>query len=324
MTATDTIAADAAPETDAPETLIIPDTSTRQLAWAGISTGSALDGETLTSEQMIERAGLGWEVGIRPLYRHMNDGTTLASESLETYRMDTEAQIGTVKSRYEPLQNREVFAFGDAVVEQGLGRWVDAGLQKNGARVFMTMKLAEQFQVLGRDPFDLYLFLSAGHDGGRSITAFETPIRVSCLNQMNAVQHNHMSRYSIQHTTSMRQRLEDARLAISHGTEFIAELQKSAEKLAKTQLTDRKARNLIEGIVPQTRSRRDEVVNDILTVYASSPTIEGYRGTAYGLLNGVTEYMDHVKRQNNGNARFESVFFGEGAKAQRKLLAALN
>jgi hypothetical protein len=66
------------------------------------------------------------------------------------------------------------------------------------------------------------------------------------------------------------------------------------------------------------------MIDGILQVYATSPTVTPYAGTGYGLLNALTEYMDHIKPQRTGNARFESITFGEGARYRGELMAKLN
>jgi hypothetical protein len=96
-----------------------------------------------------------------------------------------------------------------------------------------------------------------------------------------------------------------------------------AEQLATVKLTDEKSRYLVTSIIPERRSRREEMVEEILVNAKTSPTVAGYEGTGWGLLNGLTEYMDHIKPQRSGNARFESITFGEGAKMRVKLTEAL-
>jgi phage/plasmid-like protein (TIGR03299 family) len=308
------------PETATDETSVAP--APRQLPWAGITTGKA-DGDLLTSEEMLRRAGLDWKVGIRPLYRHLSDGTQAESSRFETYRLDTEDELGAVKSRYEVLQNSEAFAFGDSLVEDGSVKWAEAGMQKNGHRVFMTMLLNDEFQVLGQEPFKTYLFLAAGHDGGRSIRGFVTPIRVWCTNQTPAVRASSLGSFTIQHTSSMNKRLEDAGAALRRTSEYQRILRDEAEILAATAVTDDKARYLITSLIPARRSNRDNMIEGVLANYATSPNIEAYRGTGWGLLNATTEYFDHIKTQRTPNARFESITFGEGAKMRNELAAKL-
>lgn len=295
----------------------------RQLPWAGITTGKAEDDELLTSTQMLARAGLDWEVGLRPLKRHLSDGRVLDATEYETYRADNEEiQLGSVKSRYELLQNREAFDFGDSLVQSNLARWAEAGLQSDGKQVFMTMLLDEEFMVLGHEAFKIFMFFSTSHNGSRSLAAAITPIRGFCLNQSNIIAANNHGRFVIQHTSSMKGKLEQAAESIRMAGSYSDMLKAQAETLASIQVTDDKARRLITSIIPERRSRREAMIDGIMANYATSENA-GDAGTGWRLLNATTEYMDHLKPTRSGNARYESITFGEGAKFRTKLVTAL-
>lgn len=290
----------------------------RQLAWAGITTGSAGD-DLVSSEQLLHLAGLDWEVAKRPLLRTNLQGEVVQSQrSFEIYRTDTGEELGTVKSKYEVWQNRDAFAFGDALVADGKARWVDAGLQGNGWRVFMTMQLNEPFTVHD-DQFNLYLYLRTSHDGSSSVSGYVTPIKVWCTNQLPLVSRTALDKFSFQHTSKLSERIEEAKKSFELTVNFEREFKASMEQLLKTEVTDDKARLLIKEVIPQTRPRREDMVEAIMLNYQTSETTQPYRNTAYGLLNGLTEYMDHKKVQRSGNSRFESIMLGEGAKYRTNL-----
>lgn len=44
------------------------------------------------------------------------------------------------------------------------------------------------------------------------------------------------------------------------------------------------------------------------------------RSTAYGLLNAVTEFVDHERRARNTDYRLDSAWFGQGATIKRAAL----
>lgn len=296
----------------------------RQLAWAGITTGS-VDGmsDLATSEELLHEAGLDWEVAKRPLLRTNLAGEVVPSEkSFEIYRTDTGEELGTVKSKYEVWQNRDAFAFGDALVADGKARWVDAGLQGNGWRVFTTMQLNDGFEV-GGDKYDLYLYLRTSHDGSSSVSGYVTPIRVWCTNQLPLVSQTALDKFSFQHTRKLSERLEEARESFKLTVQFETEFKASMEQLLATSVSDDKARFLIKEVIPDSRPRKEDMVEAIMLNYQTSETVQSHRGTGYGLLNGLTEYMDHLKVQRNGNARFESVMHGEGAKFRVNLTKRL-
>ena len=44
------------------------------------------------------------------------------------------------------------------------------------------------------------------------------------------------------------------------------------------------------------------------------------KGTAFGLLNAVTEFVDHERRARTNDHRLESAWFGQGASLKEKAL----
>lgn len=312
------------------ETPVIPTPeAVRQMPWQdlvspGIVAGNVEAKNGLTSQEMLQAADLDWDVAVRPLWRRMADGSFKQhSKQREVFRTDTEDELGVCKTRYEVFSNREAFAFGDALVAEGTGKWTVAGQQNGGARVFMVMELGEGFNVLGGDSYQSYLFLRTSHGDGTSISAMVLPFRLQCTNQSALARREAMSSWSIPHTTTVSARLEEARNALKLTMNYEAEFAKLAEQLAAIKVTDEQVKALINSIVPTKRARRDDVIADIIANYQTSPTAAEFRGTGYGLLNGVTEYYDHVKTQRNGNARFESIMFGEGRIVRDGLTANL-
>jgi hypothetical protein len=44
------------------------------------------------------------------------------------------------------------------------------------------------------------------------------------------------------------------------------------------------------------------------------------KGTAYGLLNAVTEFVDHERKAKNTDYRLDSAWFGQGAALKQKAM----
>ena len=49
-------------------------------------------------------------------------------------------------------------------------------------------------------------------------------------------------------------------------------------------------------------------------------SLESSRGTAFGLLNAVTEFVDHERRARSTDYRLDSAWFGQGATIKQKAL----
>jgi len=294
----------------------------RTLPWSGLSTG--ITSEIVDSQNLLQSAGLDFDVAIRPMWRRLSDGNFVQDlRDREVYRTDTEHKLGTVKTRYEIFQNRDAFTFGDELVKGGHGQWVEAGCRNDGRHVFMTMKLGEGFTVAGQDAYDLYLFLRTSHDGSTGVSAHVVPFRVWCLNQTGLVMKEHVSSWTVQHTTSLAQKLTEAKAALQLSQSYGAALQTRLEDLVKNPVSKMHVKSLLEKIVPETRPKREEMIDGIMNNLKDSPNLEGYRDTAYGALNAVTEWYDHLKTQRTPVARFDSIMAGEGAKMRNQLALAL-
>ena len=142
--------------------------SLREPAWHGL--GTVLDSEVSTSEMLSVAHLAGWDVRLEdvdlPGRTHRNYFATV-----RTNPFDGEADVlGIVGSRYNVLQNEELFDFGDALLDGG--RWETAGSIKNGTVVFGSLALDREITLdpngVG-DKVNTYLLVHTSHDGSLAI-----------------------------------------------------------------------------------------------------------------------------------------------------------
>jgi hypothetical protein len=96
-------------------------------------------------------------------------------------------------------------------------------------------------------------------------------------------------------------------------------------EMAKT-LTRPKSAERDDGFEDEEKeAKNSQAVNQILTLVESGmgTEIPGVRGTAYGFLNAVSEYVDHYRKVRAGErdvreAKFESLMLGGGAKIKQE------
>ena len=101
---------------------------------------------------------------------------------LQLERTPTKFQ-GVVGKDYHIVQNIDAFAFFDSIVggKDGI-LYETAGALGKGEKIFITAKLPDYIHVGKSDLIEQYLFLTTSHDGGGSITAAFTPVRIVCNN----------------------------------------------------------------------------------------------------------------------------------------------
>ena len=81
--------------------------------------------------------------------------------------------------------------------------------------------------------------------------------------------------------------------------------------------TDTDATNSGAGL-PNERAIR--AVQTLYDGHGRGAELTSAKGTAWGLLNSVTEYVDHQRRARSQDYRLDSAWFGQGAVLKRKAL----
>lgn len=286
------------------------------------SLGTAVDG-AVTAEEALRRGGLDFEVELRPAAFLGSDGVYRVAEGRQAVvRKDTQAWYGYVGRNYRPWQNAEAFAFADGLVDGGLV--FDAvGSYRSGTRVFLTAKLPETVQVLGEDPYDLYLFLVTSHDGTQAITAYVTPLRLGCTNMMRLTLRAAKTQWRIRHTSTADGRIQEAReaLALTFKAEKALELEMA--DLVRAKMSEVELRAACEFVLPKT-PKVGQRIDDIVRLFHESPSLEAYRGTRYAGLNAFTEWLDWGRDIRSSAARFNVSFDGYGARQRDRMYALIS
>jgi phage/plasmid-like protein (TIGR03299 family) len=162
-----------------------------------------------TAEEAIEAAQLDYTVKKKPLRavihakRHAEVGDHFA-----TVRLDTGDVLGVVGSRYEVIQNRDAFAFFDALVGDDEAIYHTAGVLGKGERIWILAKLPDYIRVGKNDLVEKYLLLTNSHDGSSLVRAKLTPIRVVCQNTLSVALNGSEQEVRIRHTANAREKLE--------------------------------------------------------------------------------------------------------------------
>jgi len=146
--------------------------SFREPAWHGL--GTVFTEEKNTAEMLVAANLNNWNVRLVDV----EIPNTLTSDKSYQYVVRTNptnnAQtdvLGVVGERYVPVQNEELFAFGDNILDGG-GRWETAGSIRGGRVVFGSLAL-ERETVLDptgvADKVKTYLLINTSHDGSIAI-----------------------------------------------------------------------------------------------------------------------------------------------------------
>jgi phage/plasmid-like protein (TIGR03299 family) len=309
----------------------------RQPAWHGL--GTVLDGQ-LTSEQALAAAHLDWSVHLEAC--RSEHGITIP-DAYATVRTDLDTSdnrrfLGVVGKRYNPIQNSEAFRLADALVDASGAKFETAGSLRNGRIVWMLAQLPEPQTVKG-DRLANYLLLRTSHDGTSALECLLTSVRVVCWNTLTAALGRSSgrgpgprNRVKVRHTKSARVNITEARrilgIASAHFEQHRERLDKLADVKVDTRFVDAFANAMYPDRENQNNTRARNARDEIISLYGGRQVgadQDAVRGTAYGLYNAFTEYLDHNTAPQCTNrtqrqvaeTRFESTLYGGNASKRQ-------
>jgi phage/plasmid-like protein (TIGR03299 family) len=293
----------------------------------------------VTWAEAIQLADLNWEVVKKQLYFRNALGTvTEAQGHMATTRSDDGAFLGIVGDSYQLIQNREAFTFCDDLLAQANGaKYESAGGLGNGEQIWVMARIPDADYIIdGGDEHKAYLLVATSHDGSMSYTAKLVDTRVVCQNTLTVALGERGSAFRVKHTASAKSRMDRALEQLSEVKSTAILLKNKMLMLAETKLTRESTKAILDRLFPMpadekaNTTRRENTVREVLSLYAHNDAnaFPSVKGTAYNLLNAITEYTDHVRTaRGNGSepekmavARSESALFGSGATLKTQAL----
>ena len=289
--------------------------SLREPAWHGLGT---VFEEEVSTKKMLELAHLdNWNVRLEDV--EVPKG--FASDKSYSFVVrdnpfeDKKDILGVVGERYVPLQNEDLFDFGDLMLDGG-GRWETAGSIKGGRQVFGSLAL-ERETILDpsgvSDKVNTYLLINTSHDGSVAIQASITPVRVVCANTLNLAlgqrgRHGSIKQsFKIRHTATASGKVQQAREALGLANAYMDKFDEMANAMIQKEITKAKFDELIMLAYPKPEKdakgavKKWETKIDTLQAIYQSATTNMIAGTAWGAFNALTERLDWHRTGRGGN-----------------------
>jgi phage/plasmid-like protein (TIGR03299 family) len=302
-----------------------------QKPWHGL-------GQQLTPDAPIDvwrkEAGLDWEAQVSPVM-FWPEGIA-APQVVENknviFRNDTKTPLGVVSDRYKIHQPADVLDFFNTLVQSAGFSLEVAGAIRGGKRIWALANVNKESVVLHDDAVKGYLLLSTSFDGSAATIGQFTSIRVVCNNTLSAADSEESSsRVMLTHGTDFDSSLMRERLGIIVGG-FDGMMDKY-RSFARQDVSSAYAKEFFNKLFPATfdpetqklkESRGFKRVTDLFDGAGMGSNFPGVYGTRWGLLNAVTQYIDH-ERGHNVDSRMNNAWFGNGnrlkTEAESLLLA---
>jgi phage/plasmid-like protein (TIGR03299 family) len=266
-----------------------------------------------------------------PNFAYHNGEFLNTPASFSTLRTDTNQILGDrIGKNYTIVQNLEAFDFFDSITQAGEAMYETAGVLGIGEKIFVTAKMPNTIRIAGTDDLtEVYVLLTSSHDGSGSIIAAVTPVRVVCQNTLNMALSNTINRVAIRHTSAVKDRLAEAHKVLGISKAFVTEANECFNHLSKKYVSDDAVKELIRNLFNEQErdsTRIKNIEDAVLECYFTGVGQEKIVGTAWGAINGITFYLDHVKNYRNDATKFDNIIGGSStlvATRATELLLAL-
>jgi len=283
-------------------------------------------------ETWAESAGMNWRIEeseVRFVAGAKGLGTIHAFPDQKVlYRSDTKAPLSVVSNRYRVVQPGQVLEWFRDLTETGGYELETAGVLKEGRKFWALARTGQSASLKGKDQVHGYLLLATACDGTLATTAQFTSVRVVCNNTLaialgegqGAVKVHHRSQFDAQ---AVKRQLG---IAISSWDGFMVRMKALAERKVTPDMAEAYFKRVLTYTavnpagqpVTAVNDRALKAVQELFTGRGKGANLASASGTAWGLLNGVTEYIDHHRRARSEDHRRDAAWFGAGAAVKQK------
>lgn len=293
-------------------------------AWHGL-------GQRLEADQPIgvwaKAAGLDHEVLSSTVQYQTETNKMLYEGRSVLYRSDTSAALGVVGKDYKIVQPSDVLDFFAKLAESNNFTLETAGSLSGGKRIWAMAKVNDGATIVGQDVVKPYVLLATSYDGTLATTARLTSVRVVCSNTLgfaaaesgDTIKINHSKAFSPKDTAL------DLGIAFNAFDKFLIDARRLSNKevgstfaveFLKLLLPITVGTKLVNGIktkevVPTEKTKAFQSIMALFNGEALGSDLPEASGSAWALLNAVTQHVDHGLNQN-------AAWFGYGNTMKNK------
>ena len=290
---------------------------TRLATWNAVGTDVSA---AKNLDDVLAASGLDYNVRQCKLYTTLSDKRIASNNAitLDWYRANVNDKtgeiLGIVSENYQVCNNRDAFDFVNYIDSDV--KFVKAGQTYNGL-VYIIASLPEM-KILG-DSYQPYVIFQNGHNGGISLKAAISPLRIVCQNQFSMAFKNAENTISIRHNSSMQDKMAEARRVLSGTAAYMKELTADAESYASMKLDANGVSRFLDDLFPITGEMTNKKVERMMVnrdkfmqAYLADDN-SNFQNSVWGLINAGADYYTHEnpirKTKNFEENHFMAVTF---------------
>jgi phage/plasmid-like protein (TIGR03299 family) len=290
-------------------------TGKRSEIWHGLGQEMADD---CSIETWMTQAGMDWNIQSSPVLFNAEFTRTVPNKRV-LYRSDTKEALSVVSDNFKIVQPAEILEFFRDLTEFHGLKLSTAGTLFGGRKFWALAETGLDESVIGDDKVKANVMLVTSCDGSLATTAKFVSTRVVCNNTLTiALAESSKSCIKVSHKSDFDPKAVkmDMGLIEKSWYNFMAQMRGLTEiKMTPTETQSFLFQNLTKDKSEPTKMEVD-TIQSILDLVKNGAGHESGAGTAWNLLNGVTEFYTHFKNSNNQEVNFWNDI--SGAKDQTK------
>lgn len=306
---------------------------TGAVPWHGLGVNLA---QPATLDEALKVGGLTWEVGEVDMMT-ADDPPSPVSKRKALVRLDRppghpERVLGVTHRGFAPIQNRDAGILFDAIFGQGKRVYHTGGYLGAGEVIWLLAKIDKTLRIGRDDIVQPYALMANSHDGSMAFNIRLTTIRVVCQNTLAWAMRERLGQdFRRSHQGSFAEHAQAAQEFFKATLDELGFVADSFTRLSERSCHEEKFRQILGALLPEPKKPRNSARNPgllraweqrVAEVHAARGRVselresgkgmdlDGSRGTFWGVLNAVLEYVDH-HREVKGS-RLSYALLGDG------------
>ena len=281
-----------------------------------------------TLEEWLEAADMQFSIERAELFAKINGEMVPVPSHRLIYRDTDQKQLSVMGKGYRPVQTWEAWRILEECVTGGLLEIDTIGTLNGGKRTFVAASLvSDPLEVVPGDKVEKYFTCADSWDGSMALTFVTTGVLSVCQNTVRAAINDATSIAKGRHTENVlgTTSIDKIREALGLAEVQFSEFAEFGKQLASIRMSDSEVYDFHKALVLGDKKYTPEddwsgqarrAIGELgwLMDHGPGQEIEGRAGTAWGALNSVTAWTNHVKnhRRDVTTDRTQFVLFGNG------------
>ncbi len=290
-------------------------------------------GARLSHGQPVEvwrrESGMDWEIKETEVRYAAGQGEATSLRDFPAqkvlYRSDNKHPLAVVSRKFRVVQPGEVLEFYRDLTACGGFRLETAGVLRGGRKFWAMARTGLATTLEGRDRVEGYLLLATSCDGTLATTAQFTSVRVVCNNTLRIALSGNGGAIKVPHRSEFDAEAVKRQLGVtvSAWDAFVARMRELCEVRVAPTSVDGILRRVLTYPSPAGGPAvvNEQALSGVRALFegaGAGSRLSSSRGTVWGLLNSVTEYVDHHRRARSDDHRRDAAWFGPGAQLKQR------